>query len=324
MRRLAVALCALALGALTSRTVDAQQATTENIELAKLKARQLANSGAEHFEAGRYAEALDAFRQAEQHFHAPTILLMAARCHDRLGQLLEARSTYDRVISEPLKTWAPKPFRDAQETAKQEREAIARRIPTLQVRVSGADASAVTLSVNGTPVAVTGERVEMDPGRVVVSASVAGRSPVDRVVTLREGQREELVIDLSPPRAAAAPAPARGSLVPAYIAFGAAGLGIGVGAVTGVIAKVQVDDIKSRCTDDGHCPRADQPNADRAQTFITVSTVGLVAGGIAAAAGMTLLVLRPGGGGGAANASKDAAAVRLVVGPGSAQVLGRF
>lgn len=326
MRRLGICAYAVVLGALTPLPAGAQQAETGNVELAKARARALANRGAELFEAGQYAEALEAFREAEQRYHAPTILVMVARCHERLGQLLEARSTYERVVAEPVPTWGPQAFREAQATAKANLEELERRIPMLEIRVTGAAASAVTLSVNGVSVAADGEAIARDPGRTVVVASVAGRPPIQREINLEEGRTERLTLDLSPkpvavPAAAAPDATARGPVLPAYIAFGVAGLGLGIGTVTGVMAKVAVDDIKSRCTPDGHCPRADQPKADRAQTLITVSTVGFVVGGLAAGAGVTLLVLRPGGG--AQKAPKDAA-VRVVVGPGSAHVVGRF
>jgi hypothetical protein len=321
-------ICAFVLGALTARSAGAQQ-SPEEIQQAKASAREFADRGSELFEAGRYAEALEAFREAERHYHAPTILLMVARCYDRLGRLLEAHAIYQRVVSEALPASAPEAFLKAQEMGKAELAALHRRIPTLQVLVIGVPVAGVTLSIDGRSIPANAEPIPKDPGRaVIVMARVPGRPPMERVVTLEEGRTERLTLDLSPSPAGARPLPAapsdappRGSVLPAAIAFGAAGLGLGVGAVTGGMAAAQVDDIKSRCTSAGHCPRADQPKADRAQTLISVSTVGFVAGGLAAAAGVTLLVLRPGGG--APEAAKDAA-VRVVVGPGSAQVAGRF
>ncbi|WP_437587384.1 tetratricopeptide repeat protein [Sorangium sp. So ce1000] len=100
-----------------------------------------------------------------------------------------------------------------------------------------------------------------------------------------------------------------GSLVPAGVAFGLGAVGLGVGAVTGLVSLSQVSDIRSRC-EGRRCPADLQDDADAATTLGHVSTVGFVVGAAAAAAGVVLLVIRPGGGSGseAAGAPKAAAA----------------
>ncbi|MGK4002438.1 tetratricopeptide repeat protein [Sorangium sp. So ce1036] len=108
---------------------------------------------------------------------------------------------------------------------------------------------------------------------------------------------------LAPPAAAApppaAPAPAGadrggGSLLPAGLAFGLGAVGLGVGAVTGILSLSRVSDLKAQC-DGRRCPAALQGEADAATTLGHVSTASFLVGAASAAAGVVLLVLRPGG-----------------------------
>jgi len=310
MRLSDTVLCALVLGALIPRPALAQEALVPtDIEEAKASARALADHGAELLDAGQHAEALAAFRWAERHYHAPTILLMVARSYERLGKLLEAQWNYEVVVAERLDASAPQAFRDAQQAAKAELAALNRRIPALQILITGADPARVKLTVDGAAIAPGAGAILKDPGRSVVVARIPGRPPVERAVVLKEGQTERLTLDLRPqPAVAPEPAldaPTRESLLPAKLAFGAAGLGFGVGVMTFAVANRQMGELSS----------------GQVQTWTRVSAVGFVGAGVAAAAGVTLLMMRPGGG--TQEATKDAA-VRVVVGPGSAQVMGRF
>jgi hypothetical protein len=317
MRYLWSLACAIALGVLIPHQAGAQEPAPPDSEQVKEKARALADRGYELYQAGQYAEALEAFREAERDYHAPTVLLMVARTHDRLGRLLDARSTYQSILAEEIDSSAPDVFRQAQEDARVELAALTRRIPTLQVVITGVPTTDVELTIDGAPAPTSGAPLPKQPGTSTIVASASGRPPIKHVITLHEGQAEHLMLAFSPPSAPSE----RGSFVPATIAFGAAGMGLGAGVITGVLAKIQADDVKSRCTDDNHCLQADEPKAEQAQALQTVSIASFVAGGVAAAAGVTLLILRPGAD---ASASTKKTGVRIVVGPGSAHFVGRF
>ena len=314
---------ALALGAFAPPPAGAAPHSSEQSRAA---ARALADRGYELYAAGEYAEALAAFREAERHYPAPSILLMVARTFKGLRRLLEARSVYERVVAEKLDSSAPRAFIEAQEMAKGELTALMRRIPMLQIAVAGARTEEVTITVDGVAAPANAEPLPKDPGTYTVVVRVPGQAPVERAVTLEEGRTERLTVDFSRPETTDTPPPAApsagGSLVPAAVAFSVAGVGVGVGAITGILAKVAVDDIKSRCTDGGHCLREDEPKAAQAQTFITVSTIGFVAGGAAAVTGVALLLLRPGAA--PPEPRSEGASVRVLVGPGSAHLVGRF
>ena len=290
------------------------QNSPDPILAAREEARILADQGMKHIQAGHYELAITAFREAEARFHALTILLELARAHDRLGQLLEARDVYRRIVAEQLANYAPPVFFEAQRTAAAELAALEPRIPTLQVvLVSDRPRHEIAITLNGTLLPATGSaRIQCNPGRHLLEATISGRPEITREFDIQEGASERVVLELQPPpplsrpkaplpaappvASPPPPAPAQGgSLVPAFIGFGVGAAGPGLGAVTGVLALNKVSALEERCPA-LLCEPSDKPDHAAALRLSTISTIGFIAGGAGLAAGVTLLILRPGGG----------------------------
>lgn len=324
--------CLALLSALPAQLAEAQP-VPDAIDQAKADARVAADRGQQLYDEGRYDEAITSFREADAKFHAPTILLMIARAHERRGRLLEARAHYQQVVQEKLTHYAPKVFFEAQAHAQKELDALLPRIPALLVTVRGGQE--VRLLIDGKP-ATPGLVVELDPGEHTVSASARGRVPEERRVTLAEGSTPHvnLVLKTPPPPPVAtqaapkppppetAPSPAlsasaqRGYLGPAIGAFGVAGVALGVGVITGALSLSAVGTLNDRCLDVRCYDDVGGETYDVAQTLGTISTVGFVIGGVATAAGIALL-LWPRTDGGPQQ-------VGLHLMPGGAAVQGRF
>lgn len=169
---------------------------------AKATARALADRGLEHYEAGRYTEALRAFHEAEAAIHAPTLLLMIARTYDKLGRLMESRATYRRLVHEELAPGSPRAFVAAVDEAKQELAALQARIPTLEVTLSGAAHDTVVLTIDSERIAPS-TPVERDPGEHQLVAVIPGQRTVTKTIRLNEGTKEHVVLHLTPPPPAA-------------------------------------------------------------------------------------------------------------------------
>lgn len=320
-------IAALALSALAPTVAGAQSAGSQpgaQADASRQQARELADRGFSLFEAGQYDKAIEVFREAEKSFHAPTILLMLARAHDRLGRLLEASGVYQQILDEPLATSASPAFLEAQATARVELAALQKRIPRIEVVVTGAGPAAARILLDGAPVEPE-QSVQKDPGSHTVVVSVPGGQAVTRAVTLQEGALERVAINLpAAPLTPKAPAPAaeeptgprKGSILPAMIAFGVGGLGLGLGAVTGALTLGKVDNLEQNCPN-RVCNQGEEAHYNSAHTVATVSTVGFVVAGVGAAAGAVLLFVRPGG---------DAAPAQtgVLVGPGWFGVKGAF
>jgi hypothetical protein len=320
--KLSVLLTAAALVALAPGVARAQGGAED----ARSAARARGEQGLSLYEQKRWAEAFTAFREADALFHAPTLTLFMGHCERSRGHLVEARALYARLASEPVPVAAPEQFRKAQAQARAEIDLLIARVPRIIVVVTGANAEGAHVEVDG--VAIDGGELtagkSLNPGAHTLVARAKGAS-ARRTITLAEGEEERLELALvADATASAAPIDhgpdatiaRRGSIVPGVVGIGVGVVGISIGAITGAVASGKIGDIRSRCrTIDGasHCLIADLPARDSAQTLITVSTIGLVAGGAALLAGATLLILRPGGRPAAARLEIDAgpAAIRL-------------
>lgn len=281
------------------------------------------------------------FLEAERHFHAPTVLIYRARAFEKLGWLLQAKSSYQEILNEQFIGTVPREFRAAQEEARGELEELSPRIPSLQIFVRGAAMADLHIVLDRYPVRGPSLKrpILLNPGEHHITLSAPDRDPERRTVVLAEQDRKQIVFDLGAPprerepaasRPIAAPveaspadaSPAEGSLVPAAIAFTVGVAGLGIGAMSGVLALGSSSELEDRCPDRrcGGGSVEDLREAESlrtsAQTLGTLSTVTFIAGGAATAAGVVLALVRPGGG--------RPAQVGLGAGPGWISVRGSF
>lgn len=303
-------------------------------EAARAAARTLAETGRKRFEAGDYARAIEAFRDAEKYFRAPTITVKRAASHEKLGQLLEAQAIYKQVAQEQLAPDAPSEFWNAQEEAKKSLTSLETRIPKVEIVVSHAPAGTkVTLDGKALESATLARPLRLNPGKYTVAIEPPGAARVTRGLDLKEGSTEKVELDLAPPppkpaitsvpvsastaaatavpsalatsTSAAGPVPettggptsggGRSMLGPA-IAFGVSGAGLLVGAITGGMGFAKVGEIRTLCGDDLVCPKGteSQVGLEGAKGVGYASTVAFALAGGAAVVGVVLLLL-PGG-----------------------------
>ena len=218
-------------------------------------ARSAADAGADAFDQGRYAQALELFGRAEQLVHAPTHLLFMARSLAKLGRLVESHEAYMKIVNEQLAADAPKAFKTARAEAEDEIVGVEARLAHVTVTVRGPNAPTAALRIDQTdvPAAEQGIPIPMDPGTHVFSARAGGVQSNERTLTLREGGNASVELTLGNP-ASSGSGPATASNQPpattndvqpdggqaskhgsarrivAYSSFGLAAVGAGVGA----------------------------------------------------------------------------------------------
>lgn len=298
----------------------------------RANARALADQGVQAFSEGRWQDTVDLFDRAESLIDAPTHLLYSARAHAKLRHYIKARELYLRITRQQLAADAPKAFVKAQASAAQELKDVEPHIGQLTITVRGPDPKLAQVTLDGSAVhsALIGVARPIDPGEHQVHAQAPGYGPQTKTITVDDGGKVSVTLELAagattaveaaapgarPPSEAGVPSDGVGPTtaahaassneantqrIAAYVAFGVGAVGLGVGTIFGLTSKnkrSQADDAFQQCGGATGCmnddPLSQQVSSldDSARTHKTISIVGFVAGGLGVGAGVALFVL---------------------------------
>jgi len=307
-------------------------------------ARRLGKEALGLYEQGDYEAALDRFRRAHELVGLTTTGLYTARTLEKLGRLVEASELYLEASRMTLPEDAPEQHVTAKADAGKAYEALQPRIPQLTIELTGVPegtTAEVTVDDAPLPPALLGVPRPTDPGDHVVAASI-GETKRSQRVSLAEGARQRVSLDLAGVATARSPVPASpapggprppeggppevpgdqdtsSSSVMAtlgWVAIGVGGAGLVVGAVTGGLAIAKKNDLDDNCPG-GACQPEFHDDVDSFQTMRLASSIGLIAGGVLAAGGLVLVLTAP-------TESDAGAAVSLHVLPAGLGLSGRF
>ncbi|MDB4935473.1 MAG: hypothetical protein JWP87_2445 [Labilithrix sp.] len=265
-------------------------------------ARSLMDDGDAKRDKGDFKAALKSYEAADAIMHVPTTGLEVARAQAQLGLLLEARETLGRVVRLPPKPGEPAPFSAARKTAEALSAELGARIPSITVLATNGEPGQTTVIVfDGeiVPPAASQAPRKVNPGRhSIVARSGAMEKKQDVEVAERESKTVTFDLKPAPAPVAHVDEPAASSSGPSslpkvliYGGFGLGVVGIGVGAVTGLMSISKVNDVKQNCPNDV-CPLDRQSDIDSAKSLGTISTIAFIAGGVGVGAGIIGLVLQ--------------------------------
>ncbi len=272
------------------------------------KAQSLFKKADELFNAHRYAEALELFRQSYATVPSPNSHLYIARCLSQTGDLRAAYLEFQKVYEEADKRAASEPkYGPTRDSARVERDELGNRIALVTVNVQHSDAS-TTVKVGDVEVsqAEWGKPIPFNPGSVDVTVQTAGKPPAHQTVQLSAGDKKEVALDAAPQGAAPPPEqpvaeqPTTGggnkTLRYAGIGVAAAGVaGLVVFAITGSASKSKFSALQTSCGASGPCSHpltaADKDNQSSGKSLQTVANITLVAGSVLAVGGATMIVL---------------------------------
>jgi hypothetical protein len=301
----------------------------------KQEAKQLATDGHNALTKAHFRDAEMALRRSAELDPNPQTNLALAQALLGQHKLIEASKILHAVVDGAPPKGAP--AKKAVDAAKKTLADVEGRIPWIQVTVAGpAPGNAKTL-VDGQETDATSE-VPIDPGEHVVAAEADGFERIERKVTIEEGGHQKLNISLTREAGSASPAAAThedqptsggGTAVPAVIAFGVGAVGLGIGAVFGVMAfneKSKAADSRDEYQRTGSkdAQLRFQNALSTSKTNGTVSTVGFIAGGVGVAAGVVLLLTLSGSSKPSAPTEADKAYIRPWASPDRVGVAGAF
>ena len=311
------------------------------------QARDLGQQAQAAFDAGNFAESEKLWTGASNLYPAaPTLTLGLARTQAKLGKLVLAQESYNKIIREQSQNPnAPPAFKDALEAAKAEVGPVSARIASVVIHVDGAANPVVT--IDGQPVSSAGLGLKrpVDPGSHVVRAEAPGYKPAETSFQVAESGSAEAKLKLEKAAEVAGPvepAPApqdgggskpvevgpgkSGNKTLAIAALGVGGAGLIFGSITGVLAIGQHGDLSDKCPD-GRCPNNVSGDVDSYKTMGMLSTIGFIVGGVGLAAGAVLWFTAPKQTAGYKTVTRTAASGfswQPYVGAGGGGVTGRF
>jgi hypothetical protein len=325
-------LAALTLGSSQVMAAQLDSATPEQ----KRAAQKMFEAGDELYEAGRFAEAVEAFRGSYGIVASPNSRLMLARALQELGKLAEAFAEYNGVAGEQTATDGK--YAEARQAAEAERDALRPKLAWVTIRVPDDVGTPRRVSVGERALAVEmlGSPAAATPGPVRVEVELGDGTILSRDLKLVAGQQQ--TVDFAEPDHAEAPvlvpsaaetalpppsvpAPRRektgtGLRTASYVAAGVGAVGLAGFGVFALMNRSTYHDLEAGCPS-GDCPPDRQSDIDAGQRYQLFANIGL---GVAAAGLTTAVVLfvlsRPG--------EKPAPSVALYAAPGGLLVRGRF
>jgi len=319
-------------------------------DASRAEARKIGYAGVEAFQAGDFATARDRLETAYQMLRVPSLGLWSARALVKLGKLVEAEARYLEVIRLPTSVGDEAIQEQARQDARNERGELARRIPSVRIRVEGAPPAEVAITIDGTAsVAATNDDKRLvNPGPHKVEG-VRGTARTSTEIAVAEGEQKEAVLRfgislVDAPGGGGADATlgaqrgdvSTGSSMKRTVGWAtlvAGGAGLAVGAVTGLMVRSKKNHLDGvGCGDGGQmCPASEAANVDSYNSLRPVPAIGFIAGAALAGVGAYLLLTTPapadaGTGAGVAAGRRRFGFrnVRLAVVPGGTLVTGEF
>ncbi len=282
-------------------------------------ADQRFRKGQELSAAGRIAEACREFEESQRLEPALGTLLNLAICHERLGQMgLALREFREAEASAKAGRHS-----EVEALARERAEQIARELPTVEIRVDRANASAglsVRLDSLVLGAAEWGIPRPADPGRHVIEASAPGEPTFRREIELVRGAPPSVVLIPNLRQGAvveASPGSRFGTQRVAAIVVGGVGVvGVAVGTIFGLRSMSKGNDADAHCDGNICADPAGVELRDEARSAGTVSTIAFVGGALGLAGGAALWFT--------AQDHESSAGVRPAIGLGSIGLNGRF
>ena len=284
---------------------------------------ELANRGYELFMAGDYDEAIALFEQAEKLSHSPVILSFIAQSHEALGRLIEAKAQYDQIVGEQLGAAAPEDFRNAQQRARRLLPQLIRRIPKVQLRLSGITVEEVRVELDGLPLTKTQlfVPVAVNPGQHRMVIYPPGLPPVVRTFTAIERQVSDvdLVFGTRDVTTVVRERYRDISWLPPSLAFAIGFAASNVSVISAAVYFTRAEDLKAQCPNDRCAPELESER----DTISSIGDVSMAAFGVAlagAAAGGVLMFFV----GNDDDKDDGDGSVRAGIGPGGLLIEGHF
>jgi serine/threonine-protein kinase len=304
----AVICVASAIAPLWSAPASAQTAATSEPDR-EAQRTDLYKQAVDLANAGHWADAADKLRAVLALRSSPKVRFTLGQAEEHVGRLSTAYDAYAQALADAEAARQT----DVADAAGVALRSLGPRVPVIHLLVTGEGADGATATLDD-HAAHPGEAIRVDPGAHRIAVSAAGARTFETTVTIAEGQRLDVPVELhheeatvvptepSPQAAEAEPGPppddnrhASPWPLVGLVSAGVGVVGLGVGTYFGfdAISKNNASN-QSGCNGNA-CTAGAYDTREDARSSATVSTVCFVAGGLLAAGGVTLWLLAPRG-----------------------------
>ena len=239
-----------------------------------------------------YRGALVEFKRAYELSNNYVILYNLGQTQFQLRDYASALSAFEKYLANGGSQIATARRQEVEKDLDDLRGRVARI--TIEVSVAGANVSVDDVVIGKSPLPGP---VTVSTGARKLSATKEGLPSVTRTIEIAGGDKATVKLDFPVPASAPAPslpkseqpAPPDGVSPLAFVGFGVAVVGVGVGATFGILALGTKSDLDARCPD-RVCPTDAQGTGDTLSTQATLSTIGIGVGILGAAVGTYFLL----------------------------------
>jgi hypothetical protein len=272
-------------------------------------ARTMFAQGVADEDAKRYETALAEFRRVAEVKETANVRYRIASCLEALGRMAEAMASYETAAR--LGEGDPGAA-DAVRASRERAAQLDRLVPRLTIAFARPPPAGAEVELDDAPVDPVALRdpIALDPGHHSIAATAPGVAPFHTGVTLSEGGRVTITVDLAPPplpeTRGVAPAPAAAKNPPpvgAYVALGIGAALAGGSIASFVLRASNIDTLNRDCVPAPQgglaCPVSAAHEVNSAHDAAQVEGplgIGLAAGAaMALGLGVWLLVRAPSG-----------------------------
>ena len=291
-------------------------------------AREQVKLGYQLAQDGKCEEAIPHFVESLRLDTKAITLINLAACEEKTGKLADALGHWVEARSRAQ----AENNAAIEEEAEKKAKALEAKVPKLTLSLAGAPADIEVLRDGVTLGAASmGVPLPVNPGAHVLVVKSKKFEDTTESVTIAEGEQKRVELKVgtvkkavvAPPAPVTGPGPEgepKGVSPLVFAGFGVAVVGIGVGAVTGIMTLGKGSDAKTACPG-GACTSSQAvDDAKSGKTLGTISTIAFAVGGVGAAVGIYgLFFAKP-----KASAAPASASIDVTVGPMGGGVRGTF
>ena len=252
--------------------------------------------GTAHFQAKRWAEALEAFEHSFSLVASPNTKLMIARCLRELGRRPDAADAYADAAAEAHRrvTAGEGKYKQTADAAATEGAAVRAQLGTLHVHVARPAGATLTVDTKVVELSKDGDATILhEPGTASVTVRDATGAEQRQTVTVQANGTVQMDFAVQsapappplwrPPASAPERTRSSWSAPAALVAGGVTLAGLGVFIGFGASSQATYDRLAARCGPSS-CGPADREEADAGKRAQTIANVGLAVSAVAAVA----------------------------------------